>query len=49
MMNKIGDDGISALAGALSSGALDRIQFIALCGNLGDSTLVYNTMKERKE
>ena len=47
--NAIGDDVMSALASACASGALDKIQFIALCGNLGDSTLVYNAMKERKE
>jgi hypothetical protein len=47
--NQIGDAGLTALAKAVESGALDKIQSIELYGNLGDSAPVDNAMKERKK
>ena len=47
--NRIGDAGLSAFAGALSRGALDKINQIALYGNSGSSAPVDKALKERKE
>ena len=47
--NKIGDPGISALAGALGNGALHKIQSIYLFGNPGSSAPVDAALKNRKK
>ena len=46
--NNIGDAGLTALAKAVESGALDKIQSIYLGGNPGNSALVNDALRERK-
>ena len=48
--NLIGDDGLKALAEACrANGALDKIGFINLSGNPGNSAAVDNALRERKK
>jgi hypothetical protein len=47
--NNIGDAGLTALAKAVESGALDKIQSIYLQGNPGNSAPVDNALRERKK
>jgi hypothetical protein len=47
--NQIGDAGLTALAKAVESGALDKIESIFLSGNPGNSAPVDNALKERKK
>ena len=47
--NNIGDAGLTALAKAVESGALDNITSIYLSRNPGNSAPVDNAMKERKK
>ena len=47
--NQIGDAGLTALAKAVESGALDNIASIYLSRNPGNSAPVDNALKERKK
>ena len=48
-INQIGDTGMQALSGACASGALARLDNVALSGNPGDSEPVEKALRERKQ
>ena len=47
--NAIGDVGMSALADAVSEGAMDKLQCVELFGNPGNSEPVAKALRERKK
>ena len=47
--NQIGDTGLTALAKAVESGALDKLDNVELYGNPGDSAPVDKALEERNK